>query len=107
MTIDAEIIFAFVIGSIAVGRGTRLIVDDDMPVFKWFREKWVMFWVDRNKEEWGELVTCAFCVAIWLSAASTAWAFMSDLHWTWWALHIFLAGAYVAAMVNVRDVPVD
>ena len=107
MNVDLELIFAFVIGSIAVGRGTRLIVDDDMPVFAWFREKWVIFFIDRDKPVWAELVTCPFCVAIWLAAASTAWAFVSALHWTWYFLHLMLAGAYVAAMINTRDVPVE
>jgi len=107
MTMTLELLIAFLIGATAVGRATRLIVDDDMPVFKWFRETWVMFFVKRERPSVAELIVCPFCVSIWLAFGSTLWAFLSDLHWTWWFLHLMLAGAYIAAMINVRDIPAE
>lgn len=105
MNMDIEVIVAMVVGTLAVGRGTRLFVDDDFPPVKWFREKWVIWWVDRGQESWAELVVCPFCVSIYLAFANVFWAFVSELHWTWWFLNLLLAGAYVAAMINVRDIP--
>ena len=101
MDLDLDMVFAFVIGSVSVARMTRLVVDDDMPMFMWFRE----WWITHTNDAWGILVTCPFCVSVWLAAADTAWAFGSDLHWTWWFFNLFLAGAYLAAMINVRDIP--
>lgn len=101
MNITWEIVFAFVIGSIAVARATRLLVDDDFPPVMAVRE-WYM---RHTSDKWSLLVECPFCAAIWFAIADTAWAFISDLHWTWWLLNFLLAGAYIAAMINVRDIP--
>lgn len=98
---DVELVVALIVGSIAVGRATRLIVDDDMPLFKQVRELWTL----RMPQPWNELAVCGFCVSVWVSIANTTWAFATDLHWTWWFLNIVLAAAYVGAMINVRDIP--
>lgn len=103
MIMNWGVVFAFLVGAVATGRAVRLFVDDDMPMFVWFRE----WWITHVPEKWQELVTCPFCMGIWLATANTAWAFISDLHWTWWFLNLMLAGAYLAAMINVRDVPSD
>lgn len=101
MTFDLEFVMAVIIGTIAVARGTRLFVDDDMPLFKQFRE-WFVITV---RPPWNELIVCPFCTSVWLAGANTAWAFVSDLNWTWWFLNLLLASAYAAAMINVRDLP--
>jgi hypothetical protein len=103
VTITATMIVAMIVGTIAVGRATRLFVDDDMPLFKGFREWFVL----KVPTPWNELIVCYFCTSVWVSTANVAWAFISDLHWTWWALNLMLAGAYAAAMINVRDIPPD
>lgn len=103
MTVDFEFIVAFVIGSIAIARATRLFVDDDMPLFKGFREWFVL----TMPSGWNELIVCPFCVSIYVATVNVAWAFASNLHWTWWALNLMLAGAYVAAIIEVRDIPPD
>lgn len=94
---------AFVIGSLAVARVTRLIVDDDFPPTMWLRRTYV----SHTSEAWGKLVECPFCFSFWLAAADTGWAFGTKLHWTWWLVNLIFAGAYVAAMVTVRDLPPD
>ena len=103
MTFDLEFVMAVIIGTIAVARGTRLFVDDDMPLFSHFRTWWTL----KMPTPWNELIICPFCTSVWLAGANTAWAFGSGLHWTWWFLNLMLAGAYVAAMINVRDIPVE
>jgi hypothetical protein len=103
VTVTTTMIVAMIVGTIAVGRGTRLFVDDDMPLFKGFREWFVL----KVPEPWNELIVCPICTSIYLAAANVTWAFVSDLHWTWWFLNLLLASAYVAAMINVRDVPQD
>lgn len=95
---------ALAIGVIAVARMTRLVVDDDWPPMLWFRSKW-----DRLTEnsKWSVLVECPFCVAPYVAAFSIGWAILSSLHWSWWLFHGWLAVSYLAAMLNVRDIPVD
>lgn len=103
MTVDLTLISAFVVGSIAVGRLTRLAVDDDFPPVVWLRE----WYITHVPESWADLAVCAFCISFWIALANTAWAFVSDLHWTWWAFNVTFAGAYLAAVINVRDIPAD
>ncbi len=94
---------AFVIGTIAVSRLTRLVVDDDWPPMQWFRRVW-----DRHVHNaWSVLVECPFCVSPYLAAFSIGWAILSDLHWSWWLFHGWLAVSYLAAMLNKRDIPVE
>lgn len=95
--------FAFIVGTLAVARVTRLVVDDDFPPVVWLRERYAG-WAG---ERWGTLVECPFCLGFWIALADTAWAFGAELHWTWWAVNITFASAYVAAMITVRDIPKD
>lgn len=101
MTITLDIIAAFIVGSLAVGRLARLVVDDDFPPVMWLRG----WYIRTVPEHWAELVACAFCIAFWFALADTLWAFVSDLHWTWWFFNLTFAGAYLGAIINKRDVP--
>lgn len=103
MTVDLTLIAAFVVGSLAIGRVTRLVVDDDFPPVMWLRG----WYIRTAPEAWAELVGCAFCISFWIALANTTWAYLSDLHWTWWFANLTFASAYVGAMVNRRDVPVS
>jgi hypothetical protein len=95
------LIAATIVGIVGVARLTRLIVDDDWPPVAWVRSQYLM----RAKGEWGVLVTCPFCVSPYFAAGSLAWAILTDLHWSWWLFHGWLAVAYAAALINVRDIP--
>jgi hypothetical protein len=101
VTIDLTSIVAFLIGSLAVGRLARLVVDDDFPPVVWLRG----WWIRSVPESWGELVACAFCVAFWFALADVFWAFISELHWTWWFFNATFASAYLGAIINKRDLP--
>ena len=95
---------AFAVGTIAVARLTRLVVDDDFPPIVWFRKVW-----DRalNGSSWSTLIECPFCTAPYFAAFSIGWATLTHLHWSWWLFHGWLAVSYLAAMVNTRDIPAD
>lgn len=93
---------AVVVGILGVARLTRLVVDDDWPPIKWARNVWNRAW---GNSDWGALIECPFCVAPYLTAASMAWALLADLPTAWWVFHGWLAASYVAAMINVRDIP--
>lgn len=95
---------AFVVGTLAVARVSRLIVDDDFPPVAAVRRVW-----DRalGESAWSVLIECYFCVTPYFAALSILWAVLSDLHWAWWLFHGWLAVAYLAAMVNTRDIPAD
>lgn len=94
--------------SIAVARLTRLAVHDNFPPAAWLRQKY-----DRVvPQQWADLATCPFCLAPWIQLASLLWAWIGGLDpqtWSgglWWLAHLWLALAYIAAMIVVRDQPI-
>lgn len=97
------LILAFIVAVIATARLTRLVVDDDWPPMAWLREKYVM----AVPEKWAALVECPFCAAPWFALPNLLLAWASDLAWYWWLPNLWLSAAYLAAIVNVRDVPAD
>jgi hypothetical protein len=103
MTLDDPItlIFMAVIAVMSVGRMTRFVVDDDHPWFIPLRG----WYIRHAPGTWGELITCAFCTAPYFAAPVVLWAWLSDLHWSWWLVNGWLALSYGAAILNRRDVP--
>lgn len=95
---------AFIIGVLAVGRLTRLLVDDTWPPVMWWRGKWDG-WTQTSG--WNELFHCGWCISVWIALPWTLWAWLSDLHWSWWVVSLWLAVAYAAAIVNARDIPAE
>lgn len=93
---------AGITSSIAVGRIVRLIVFDEFPPTVAIRKWWIRV---TNAGPWSKLVTCGFCLSVWLTPISWVWAFASNLHWTWWAAHGLVACMYLAAMVVAYDQP--
>ena len=122
---DLQLIFAAVVGTLAVARITRLIVDDDWPPIAWARRKWWDWWLPMNESTaqpdqprtknaaaWVELVTCSFCVGVWVAFVGTLLTWLSfngdgKLDAWWWLPSIFLASSYAAGMIVVRDIPQD
>ncbi len=85
---------------LSVARLTRLVTVDSWPPVVWLRIKWDTL---TNDGPWSDLVHCPYCAAPWLALPVIGWAFLSDLHWTWWLFNGWLALAYVAAMIVARD----
>lgn len=109
MEVTFELVAAFVLGTIAVSRLSRLVVDDDWPPMVRLREWYAL----RVSDEWVTLVECPFCVSVYFSGLNVAaWtvAYFVDWDWVWWLWwlpQVFLSIAYLAAMLNVRDIPAD
>ena len=99
--ISLTLIIAFLVGVVATGRLTRFAVDDDMPILVWLREKYIL----AVPEKWAELVMCGFCVSVWFALPNVLLAWATDLSWVWWLPNLWLAGAYLAAILHARDIP--
>jgi hypothetical protein len=104
---DAVLLFsAFILATFAVARAARLLVYDDMPLFKNVREWWV-----RHTGQWGTLFLCQFCMTPYLAAGDLAWALTTRINWftfwgaAWWVVNGWAAMSYIAAMVVSRDEP--
>lgn len=108
--------FAFFINVFAVARLTRLVVDDDFPPVMDLRARWYKLWTDKDgnlsgrRAMWAEGLDCAFCVSFWIALVNGLFAWLSfngdgKLDWWWWVPNLIFAGAYLAAMINKRDLP--
>lgn len=93
-------IVAFVVGTLSAGRITRLIVHDDFPPVVWLRIKWD----DKTDGSgWNKLLHCHWCFSMWAAAPIGIWAWLSNLHTSWWVFNAIMAAAYVAPMIVERD----
>lgn len=100
----ATLLAAFTVGTIAVARVTRLIVDDDYPPILWFRRMWDRVW---GTSPWVALIECPWCVAPYIAAADLAWAVLTNIQPAWWIVNGWLAVAWIAAFMCMRDIPPD
>lgn len=94
---------AVLVGVISIARLTRLLTEDSWPPVVWIRIKFSAFVERRGLDEWGELTTCPYCAAPWITLPILVWAVWSDLHWSWWIFNGWLAIAYIAAMIVAKD----
>lgn len=97
---------AFLIGVIAVGRATRLLVFDTWPPGKRFREWFVV----KMGDTWGPLILCPFCTAPYLAALDLAWylaarEWSTPLFFAWWIVNVWAALSYLAAILVAYDQP--
>lgn len=93
-------VLAFVVGSLSAGRITRLIVHDDFPPSVWFRIKWD----DKTDgSEWNKLFHCHWCLSFWITVPLGLWAWLSNLHTSWWVFNAIMAASYVVPMIVERD----
>jgi sterol desaturase/sphingolipid hydroxylase (fatty acid hydroxylase superfamily) len=95
------VLSAVIVGVLGSARLTRLLTQDAFPPAAWVRERWVR--LVRGNEEWSIFIECPWCVSFWIVAANTAWALLSDFHWSWWLANGVLAAAYAAAWVVFHD----
>lgn len=93
-------LLAFIVGTLSVGRLTRLLTQDSFPPAVWLRIK-----LDDKTDDsaWNILMHCHWCLSIWVTAPIALWAWLSSLHTSWWVFNGIMAAAYVAAMVVERD----
>lgn len=93
-------IVAFVVGSLSAGRITRLLVQDTFPPVVWVRMKWDDL---TDGSDWNTLFHCHWCMSFWVTLPIGLWAWLSDLHASWWVINGIMAAAYVAPMIVERD----
>lgn len=102
------LLLAVVVGTLAVARMVRLVVDDDWPPMVRARERYV----NRVSAAWQPLVECPWCVSVYFALPAVLW-FASvvawpDVEWNrtlWWIVNGWLAVAWAAAWINLRDIP--
>lgn len=116
------VLAAVVTGTLGVARATRLTTSDAYPPARAVRLWWINATEVRGhgtwREGWAPLATCPFCFAPYAAAVNLTWALWSgapfdgtalaDWHgWAsvWWAVNVWAAVSYLAAMVVVRDEP--
>ncbi|UDL15394.1 membrane protein [Microbacterium phage Pepe25] len=102
------ILLTLVTAVLGVARLTRVMVYDDFPPSKWWREKWVE-WTDGTG--WQMLFICWWCLSFWIALVCVGWwigaLFVPGLGWAWWIFWGALAIGYVAPMIIVRDEPAE
>ncbi len=104
------LLLAVVVGTLAVARVVRLVVDDDYPPVVKVRE-WYM---GKAPLDWQPLMECPWCFAPYVSLPAVLW-FASLVAWPhatwnlylWWIVNGWAAVAWTAAYVGMRDVPPD
>lgn len=98
---DWTLVAALVIGIVSVARTARLLIHDAFPPAMWLRARFVAALPPASK--WAKLAECQFCLAPYLTAGMIGWAWVSDLHWTWWVVNGWWAASYFAAIVVSYD----
>lgn len=94
-------ILATIVGLFSIARTARLLNFDDFPPVKWLRDKAIA----KLPVKWTDIAECSFCLAPYLTAGMIGWAYLSDLHWTWWVINGWWAAAYASAIIVAYDQP--
>ena len=102
-SVNLTSVVAFLVGVVATARATRLLAQDHWPPVIRLRN----WWIGKVPLDWGILVECPFCLSPWLGLPNVLLAWASGLAWWWWVPNLWFAGAYLAAIVVVRDEPED
>jgi hypothetical protein len=93
-------VIAFIVGILSAGRLTRLVVHDSFPPSVKFR----MWWDDKTDGSlWNPLFNCHWCLSFWITLPIGLWAWLSNLHTSWWVFNAIMAASYVVPMVIERD----
>jgi hypothetical protein len=98
---DLGTIAAIIVAVLSVARTARLLIFDEFPPVVWLRIR-VLSWFPEDSK-WSVLLTCPFCMAPYLMAGMFGWAWLSDLHWTWWVINGWWAMSYLAATYVAYD----
>jgi hypothetical protein len=86
-----------------VARAGRLATFDDYPPAEWLRIRWIAL----VGERWGKLAQCYWCANPYIVAVALLWAWLSNLHWTWWVFWGWLAASQIASTISAYDQPSD
>lgn len=95
-------VLAILVGVLSVGRTARFLIFDDFPPMALLRKASQKFLAHRAPR-WLGITECPFCIAPYLVAGQIAWAYYSNLHWTWWLANGWWAASYAAAILVAYD----
>lgn len=96
-----ETVLAVLVALFGTARLTRIAVYDDYPPSEWVREQVLV----RVGDRWGKIATCIWCGQPYVVAICLAWAYFSDMHWSWWAFWAWMALSQAGSMVLAYDEP--
>jgi hypothetical protein len=96
-----QFVLAAVIAVFGTARVTRIATFDAFPPAEWIRVR-VLALV---AETWGKVVTCLWCAQPYVAAICLAWAYYSDLHWSWWAFWGWMALSQAGSTLLSYDEP--
>lgn len=85
---------------LSAARITRLLVADEFPPSIWLRMRWDTVTKDGK---WALLLHCPWCMGPYISGLIALWAYLSNLHWTWWVFNAFFALGYVTSWIVFHD----
>lgn len=98
------LLLTIAVAVIGGARFVRVVVYDDFPPAKWWREVWVD--ITRNTG-WGPLFTCWWCFSIWAAMLVVGWyiagLFVAWIMVAWWITWGTLALGYLIPMLIQRD----
>lgn len=100
MTDIIPVALAVVVGILSAARLTRLLTQDSFPPAAWLRMKWDELTDDGP---WSTLAHCHWCMGPWMVLPVGLWAWLSELHVSWWVFNVWLAAGYVVSMIVERD----
>lgn len=100
MSMEFYWIAVAVVTIISASRITRLLTFDAFPPIRWAREK---FEDKFDGTGWEIIAFCPWCMSPWVTAALVGWGYGTDWDLYWWLFNGAIAGAYLAAMLMVRD----
>lgn len=96
---DFQWVAAAIVAAMSAARITRLITWDDFPPSVWLRIKFA----DLVGDKWGKVVNCMWCFGPYAAAFVLGWGYLTGFDKWWWLFNGWLALAYAASMVVVRD----
>ena len=100
MTLEIVVLAAVIVGTLSAARLTRVVTHDSFPPAVWLRIKWDTL---TDGSGWNTLFHCHWCMAPWMTLPIGVWGWLTNLHISWWAFNLWLAVAYVAAIIVERD----
>ncbi len=96
---EIEWVFAALVTIGSVGRLARLISWDEFPPAAWVRAKYE----DHASGGWEVLMTCGYCVSVYLGFGIVCWGYFTDFHTVWWLINGSLAASYAGAILMAYD----
>jgi hypothetical protein len=96
-----ETVLGLLVAVLGTARLTRIIAHDDYPPSEWVRAHWIAL----VGEGWGKLATCIWCAQPYVAAICIAWAYFSEMHWSWWVFWGWLALSQAGSTLLAYDEP--